>query len=90
MEVFVYLEIYSAYLEIYDYGVLVQGVRFPASGTPTRYIVGIYHVYTMYIPRGGIYLVYTRYIHWILKKKFMHFCAMQCCKPMPWLRIISY
>ncbi len=28
-EVFVYLEIYSVYLEIYDYGVLVQGVRFP-------------------------------------------------------------
>ena len=34
-----------------------------ASGTPTRYIVGIYHVYTMHIPRGSIYLVYTRYIH---------------------------
>jgi hypothetical protein len=33
------------------------------SGTPTRYIVGIYHVYIMYIPRGGIlvYLVYPRY-----------------------------
>ncbi len=28
-EVFVYLEIYSVYLEIYDYGVRVQGVRFP-------------------------------------------------------------
>ncbi len=30
-EVFVYLEIYSlsVYLEIYYYGVLVQGVRFP-------------------------------------------------------------
>ena len=25
-EVFVYLEIYSVYLEIYDYGVFVQGV----------------------------------------------------------------
>ncbi len=25
----VYLEIYCVYLEIYDYGVLVQGVRFP-------------------------------------------------------------
>ena len=37
------------------------------SGTPTRYIVGIYHVYTMYNPRGGIYLVYPRYIHWITK-----------------------
>jgi hypothetical protein len=28
-DVFVYLEIYSVYLEIYDYGVLDQGVRFP-------------------------------------------------------------
>jgi hypothetical protein len=43
------------------------------SGTPTRYIVGIYHVYTMYIPRGYIYLVYTRYIHWILKFYFHGF-----------------
>jgi hypothetical protein len=37
-----------------------------ASGTPTRYIVGIYHVYTMYIPRGGIYLVYPRYIQYLV------------------------
>jgi hypothetical protein len=38
------------------------------SGTPTRYsIVGIYYVYTMYIPRGGIYLVYPRYVQWISK-----------------------
>jgi hypothetical protein len=28
-EVFVYLEIYSVYLEIYEYGEVVQGVRFP-------------------------------------------------------------
>ncbi len=28
-KVFVYLEIYSVYLKIFDYGVLVQGVRFP-------------------------------------------------------------
>jgi hypothetical protein len=28
-EVFVYLEIYSVYLEIYEYGKVVQGVRFP-------------------------------------------------------------
>jgi hypothetical protein len=36
-EVFVYLEIYSVYLEIYEYGKVVQGVRFPdasASGRP--------------------------------------------------------
>ncbi len=32
-EVFVYLEIYSVYLEIFDYGVLVQGVRFPDGTT---------------------------------------------------------
>jgi hypothetical protein len=35
-EVFVYLDIYSVYLEIYDYGVLVQGVRFPDAGTAPR------------------------------------------------------
>ncbi len=28
-EGFAYLEIYCVFLEIYDYGVLVQGVRFP-------------------------------------------------------------
>ncbi len=28
-EVFVYLEIYTVYLEIYEYGKVVQGVRFP-------------------------------------------------------------
>jgi hypothetical protein len=28
-EVFVYLEIYSVYLKIYEYGKVVQGVRFP-------------------------------------------------------------
>jgi hypothetical protein len=28
-EVFVYLETYSVYLEIYEYGKVVQGVRFP-------------------------------------------------------------
>jgi hypothetical protein len=33
-EVFVYLEIYLIYLEIYYYGVLVQGVRFPDAGMP--------------------------------------------------------
>ncbi len=31
-EIFVYLGIYSVYLEIYEYGVLVQGVRFPDVG----------------------------------------------------------
>jgi hypothetical protein len=31
-EVFVYLEIYSVYLEIYEYGEVVQGVRFPFVG----------------------------------------------------------
>ena len=31
-EVFVYLEIYSVYLEIYEYGEVVQGVRFPDEG----------------------------------------------------------
>ncbi len=47
------------------------------SGTPTRCIVGIswYHVYTMYILRGGIYLVYTRYIQWMLK---IYFHAFMC------------
>jgi hypothetical protein len=34
-EVFVYLEIYSVYLEIYEYGEVVQGVRFPDAGTGT-------------------------------------------------------
>jgi hypothetical protein len=29
IEVFIYLEIYSVYLEIYEYGKVVQGVRFP-------------------------------------------------------------
>ncbi len=28
-EVFVYLEIYTVYLEIYEYGKVVQGVRVP-------------------------------------------------------------
>ncbi len=28
-EVFIYLEIYSVYLEIYENGEVVQGVRFP-------------------------------------------------------------
>jgi hypothetical protein len=37
------------------------------SGTPMRYIVGIYNVYTRYIPRSGVYLVYSMYIQWILK-----------------------
>ena len=40
-----------------------------------RYIVGIYHVYTMYIPRGYIYMVYTMYILWILK---FHFHVFMC------------
>jgi hypothetical protein len=53
-------------------------LRYQSFGTPTRYIVGIYHVYTMYIPRGGIYLVYPRYIQWI--SKFL-FWAIECCKP---------
>ncbi len=46
-----------------------------SSGTPTRYIVGIYHVYTMYIPRSCILLVYhdTMYMQWILKFYF-HEC----------------
>ncbi len=39
----------------------------------TRYIIGIYQVYTMYIPRGGIYLVYTRCIQLILKFCFHAF-----------------
>jgi hypothetical protein len=30
-EVFVYLEIYSVYFEIYEYGEVAQGVRFPAA-----------------------------------------------------------
>jgi hypothetical protein len=30
--VFVYLEIYYVFLEIYDYGELVQGVTFPDEG----------------------------------------------------------
>jgi hypothetical protein len=38
-EVFVYLEIYSVYLEIYDYGVLVQGVRFPDA---RRYLQAVF------------------------------------------------
>ncbi len=33
-EVFVYLDIYSVYLQIYDYGVFIQGVRFPDGVTP--------------------------------------------------------
>ena len=45
------------------------------SGTPMRYIVGIYHVYTMYIPRGCIYMVYTMYILWISK---FHFHVFMC------------
>ena len=40
-----------------------------------RYIVGIYHVYTMYIPRGCIYMVYTMYILWISK---FHFHVFMC------------
>ncbi len=59
-----------------------------SSGTPTRYIVGIYHVYTimMYIPRGGIYLVYPRYIPSTMDIKILLTCihdlwAIQCCKP---------
>jgi hypothetical protein len=34
-EVFVNLEIYSVYLEIYEYGKAVQGVRFPDAGGKT-------------------------------------------------------
>ena len=39
----------------------------------TWYIPCICHVYTMYIPRAGIYMVYTMYIHGILKCKFLVF-----------------
>ncbi len=44
-----------------------------APGPPTRYKVGMYHVYTMYIPRGCIYLVYPRYIQWISKNYYHAF-----------------
>ncbi len=36
-----------------------------ASGTPTRYIVGIYHVYSMHMYGGCIRLAYTAYIQCI-------------------------
>ena len=52
-----------------------SGTAQPASGTPMRYIVGIYHVYTMYIRRGFIYLVYTTYILWI---SIFHFRVVMC------------
>jgi hypothetical protein len=41
-----------------------------ASGTPTRYIVGIDHVYSMYMYSGSICMAYTTYIQWILKFPF--------------------
>jgi hypothetical protein len=34
-EVFVYLDIYLVYIEIYDYGVFIHGVRFPDARSTT-------------------------------------------------------
>ncbi len=50
-EVFVYLEIYSVYLEIYEYGKVVQGVRFPdvvQAGTVTYWHVLILTIQSGY------------------------------------------
>ncbi len=47
-----------------------------SSGTPTRYIVGVYHAYSMYMHGGGICLAYTTHIQWILKFHFHVFKFM--------------
>jgi hypothetical protein len=71
-EVFVYLEIYSVYLEIYEYGKVVQGVRLPDDDV-YRYVLHLESPYleiSWYIPgisqgydhlcrKTGIYQVYT-------------------------------
>jgi hypothetical protein len=44
--------------------------RSSTSGTPTRYIVSIYHVYSMYMYCSCICLAYTTYIHLISKFHF--------------------
>ncbi len=56
-EVFVFLEIYSVYLKIYEYGKVVQGVRFPdeLESVEVRYPdifpeYSIYHHVTITIP----------------------------------------
>ena len=40
------------------------------SGTPMRYIFGIYYVYSMYMYSSGICMAYTTYIQWISKFPF--------------------
>ncbi len=35
-----------------------------------RFIVGIYHVYSMYMYGSGIFMAYTTYIQWISKFHF--------------------
>ncbi len=84
---------FTSHLFTSRFPVLLELLRkFPHLWNPdevyNRHIPRIYHVYSerRYIP--GICQVYTLNIEIFI---FMDLCAitaMQCCKPMPWLRII--